>query len=698
MESIKKASYFLSFELYPQRNHQQTRQTELRKNLLQTQQQLITSISRLDTNLTISLRYIYDPNQSPKLKTYLLINHPHNTHTAEDSEQILSLLTKGKLSQFFTLTPQPNLTPFQNLGWVQTIGEILKHEEFIAPQNYYLPHLFEANQSNDMSAVCDVIHRLDSKLILEITLKTYDNPTQKSLWVNAINQMLAQLEKVNANTSGIKDNILSVTSALYQKYQQSYPNSDLFQYSIKALAENRADAFPVLDTLIHEAIKETPHGKRCRIIQVSKNQPGFSESLEATKNVNISSAIEWEGWHKNNSEISIANAIQPEKKGLGKFGGDSGSLPDKPSFNHQNQPPMIGGVNSEQNQNLPQLYNAVSDGSGLAKSSSSPAPSRIVDLKPLHRLATAQEISGFFRIGIPKEISKEIPIESMTEKSLPVANSEDLFNYYKSLLEQDYETYRDCYIVGINDEGNPVESSWAETPHRLVAGVPGAGKTNFLNWVIFQFLYANPTGKIYIADFAGVDFNFLAKHFKDNVEIITTVEECQKLVEKIHTEEYQRRIELMKEAEVQNIQQLREEGVEIQRTLWIIDEAADIALAPSKLKETIQTRLIEYARKGRKCGLHVIYCTQRPSTTIITPQVLESCEEKIVFRVSLVASEAIIESSQAAKISKESRGRAVLMLVGGDDNDYINTPYIQVPVGKKVLVEDTLWRYLATKL
>ncbi|MEK0188313.1 FtsK/SpoIIIE domain-containing protein, partial [Microcoleus anatoxicus] len=593
-----------------------------------------------------------------------------------------------------TLTPQPNLTPFQNLDWVQTIGEILKHEEFIPPQNYYLPHLFEANQTNDMSAVCDVIHRLDSKLILEITLQTYHNPNQRSLWVNAINQMLAQLDKVNANTSGIKDNILSVTSALYQKYQQSYPNSDLFQYSIKALAENRADAFPVLDALIHEAIKETPHGKRCRIIQLSKNQPGFSESLEATKNLDISSAIEWEGWHKNNSEMSIANAIQPQKKGLGKLGGNSVTLPDKPSLYYSNQPPMIGGVNSEQNPNLPQLSNAVSNGSGLVKSSSTPPPSRMVDLKPLHRLATAQEISGFFRIAVSQEISSE----STTKNSLPVANAEDLFKHYQTLLKKDPDTYRDCYIVGVNDEGNPVISSWAETPHRLVAGVPGAGKTNFLNWVIFQFLYANPTGKIYIADFAGVDFNFLAKHFPDNVEIITTVEECQKLVEKIHTDEYQRRIELMKEAEVQNIQQLREEGVEIQRTLWIIDEAADIALAPSKLKETIQTRLIEYARKGRKCGLHVIYCTQRPSTTIITPQVLESCEEKIVFRVSLVASEAIIESSQAAKISKESRGRAVLMLVGGDDNDYVNTPYIQVPVGKKVLVEDTLWRYLATKL
>ncbi|MCC3437442.1 hypothetical protein, partial [Microcoleus sp. PH2017_05_CCC_O_A] len=108
MARINNQSYILGLEIAPKRTiHDNSRPTELRKNIQQTQQQLITSISHLATNLTISLRYIYDPTQSPKLKTYLLINRPHNTQTAEHSEQILSLLTKGKLSQFFTLTPQP---------------------------------------------------------------------------------------------------------------------------------------------------------------------------------------------------------------------------------------------------------------------------------------------------------------------------------------------------------------------------------------------------------------------------------------------------------------------------------------------------------------------------------------------------------------------------------------------------------------
>ncbi|MBD2546827.1 FtsK/SpoIIIE domain-containing protein [Planktothricoides raciborskii] len=314
-----------------------------------------------------------------------------------------------------------------------------------------------------------------------------------------------------------------------------------------------------------------------------------------------------------------------------------------------------------------------------------------MNLKPISKLVTAQEISGFFCVAVPKNT-----LNQDMKTNIPVANAEELFKYYKGLLAQDPDTYRDTYIIGINDTGEPVISSWAETPHRLLAGVPGSGKTNFLNWVIFQFIYANPKGKIYIADFTGVDFQFLVKRLNANVEIITNIEEYQQLVEKLHREEYQKRMNLLETHEVQNIQQLREEGVEIERTLWIIDEAADIAHASynfHKLKDQIENRLSEYARKGRKLGLHLIYCTQRPSIGIITPQVLDCCEERVVFRVSETVSELIAGTPRAGRIPKEALGRAFLKNVGGGDNNgFVNTPFIQVPVGKKVNLSDTLWQ------
>jgi hypothetical protein len=44
---------------------------QIKKDIQKTQEQIILSLIHLGTNLTISLRYIYDPNQSPQLKTYL---------------------------------------------------------------------------------------------------------------------------------------------------------------------------------------------------------------------------------------------------------------------------------------------------------------------------------------------------------------------------------------------------------------------------------------------------------------------------------------------------------------------------------------------------------------------------------------------------------------------------------------------------
>ena len=675
--------YPLCLEITPKQTTQETSKTELRKNLLQTQQQLIASISCLaTTNLTISLRYIYDPNQSPKLKTYLIINHPNNTQTAEHSEQILSLLTKGKLSQFFTLTPQPNLTPFQNLDWVQTIGEILKYEEFIPPQNYYLPHLFEANQTNDMSAVCDVIHRLDSKLILEITLQTYHNPTQKSLWVNAINQMLAQLDQVNANTSGIKDNILSVTSALYQKYQQSYPNSDLFQYSIKALAENRADAFPVLDALIHEAIKETPHGKRCRIIQVSKDKPGFYESLEATKNVDISSAIDWEGWQKNNSEMSIANAIQPQKKGLGKFG-TSGSLPERPSFYHQNQPPMIGGVNSEQNPNLPQLYNAVSDGSGLAKFSATPPPSRMVDLKLLHRLATAQEISGFFRIAVPKVETNafvEENINQIPQEFIDGFTIENVVRKYKEKITED------TYVVGIAEDGKVCISDFSKIPHRIIAGETGSGKTNFISSVIYQFLFANPSRQIYIVDFqAGLHYQFIVDQ-QPTVQMVTQNQDCAELLNDLWNTHEKRRQEMLTNR-VRNLTDLKaKHGIINNRILLIIDEAFYIKTAERDVKKTIETHLNNLAAQSRVTGIHIIYCSQTPTSDIIDSQTSNNMGEKVIFRInSSTDSNRLLGEATAASLPVEPKGRAIYKGLDGQPK-LVVTPYVPDDIWENSLI------------
>jgi len=639
----------LCFEITPKRITQDnTYQSEIRKEILQSQQQVMRSLTRLASNFTFSLRYYYNPDQNPKIKSYLLLNHPPESQTKEISEQVFSLLTKGKLSDFFTLTPQTEFSQYQKLNWVNFIGEILKQEEFIEPQNYYLPYFFEANQANDMSAVYDVINRSDKKLILEITVQTYQNSDEKQLWVNAINQMVTQLDTVNSNSTSNKDNLLSTTLALYQKYQQLYPTGDLFKYSIKALAENLGGASVVLNTLIEHATKENHHGKQCQIVLVNKDKPGFSESLQATENVDISTAIEWSGWQKKFSEMVIKEVIKPKKIGVDRF-------KDNPfSKSSILSPPKA--LNPAQNQNQPTEYDAVLGGSPLAKFSS-PPPSRIIDLKPLHRLATSQEISGFFRIAVPKltaDTSLEETTKTISEEFTNGFNIEYAIAKYKHLIDEDN------YFVGIDQYGKPYVSNWKKIPHRIIAGETGSGKTNFIMSVIYQFLYANPHREIYIADFqAGLHYQFIVAK-QPTVKIVTKLEDCANLMGKLWHEHEARRQQML-DYGVRSLAKLEEKaGIKKPRSILIIDEAFYIKNAEREVKKVIETHLNSLAAQSRVTGIHIIYCSHTPTSEVIDTQTSNNMGEKVIFRInSRTDSMRLIGEDTALNLPVEPKGRAM---------------------------------------
>lgn len=133
----------------------------------------------------------------------------------------------------------------------------------------------------------------------------------------------------------------------------------------------------------------------------------------------------------------------------------------------------------------------------------------------------------------------------------------------------------------------------------------------------------------------------------------------------------------------------------IDRTLWIIDEAGDIADFSYKLRESIEKRLKEYARKGRTFGIHVLYCTQRPTTEIVTKQVTDQCGEKTVFMVSSDASQRILDDTVAGDIPKSARGRA--WLDGYAGRMFVNVPKMKKPEGSTIPIADTLWQHFLAK-
>lgn len=651
----------LIFELSPQRpTEDNTNWRQFRKELLQTQDQTLRSLVGIASNLTVSLRYYYDPKSDPncpEIKTYLLINPLADSETKEITEQVNALLTKGKLSKFFKLKQEHNFSHFQPLTWVEFIGEVIKNQQFIEP-HYYLPHFIESNPENDMLDVWEVISGLDNRLILEITLETYHNSSEKSLWVNAIKETIAQLDKL----TDTKDPLLSTTIALYQKYQQLYAVGDLFQYSIKVLAENRGEASVVLQTLTEHATKEKANSKPCQII-IAKGQPGFAESLQATEKVEISHSIQWSEW-QNFGQKLIREGIQPKKTGLARFGDGSLSLTAKPSW------PSSG--NSAPNQNPPGGSDIVLRGSSALAKFSSPPPARFVDLKPLSKLVTAQEISGFFRVAVPKvnpAISIQETTQQISEEFTKGFSIDDLIKKHRALITED------SYIAGIDQYGNPCISDFSRIPHRIVAGVTGSGKTNFITSVIYQFLLAKPERKIYIADFqAGLHYQFIVDQ-KPSVKMVTQLEKCADLLAKLWSEHEERRQEMVKNR-VRNLEDLNKiPGIDKKRTLLIIDEAFYIKTAERGLRGSIETNLNNLAAQSRVTGIHIIYCSQRPTPEVIDPQTANNMDERVIFRVSSAASQLLLGDHAAASLPIDPKGRAVYRGIESELK-IIATPYV----------------------
>jgi FtsK/SpoIIIE family len=659
-----------------QHNYQDS--SDAYQEIICTQKKLLLYILSLNYigSITLSLRYSYNISSVSRKNIELFVKFSSDfpQYIQEAENDLISFLNKGAISKFYNFEQyQYPSGQIYNFDWVNYIGEIIKPEKFDYEKGYYQPYLFEANKNNTMSEICDILHNLKENFLLEISLQLYPNSNEQML-ENALAQMIAQLQLL---TTDSQETFAKTALDTYKQYQTSLLNRNLFKYSIKVLAENREHLRTVLMTFLESATETSNcYGKQSHIEIISKDidRQKFLESLQATENIEISTNIQHKQWESGFWDKYIR---EPIKQKLNNQLGDGSTNIYRNRFNSTiyNNPslPSSGGQINQADHPI------------VAKSSDSlakPAFAKVKDLKPLHRLVTLEEFSGFFRL--PLTVNKFF--SDKVKNNFPKATAEEILKKYSVLITADE------YIVGLDDNGNPIISSWDDIPHRLVAGVTGSGKSNFLKWVIFQFLYVNPKRKIYIADFKGVDFQPL-RHLGLNIEIETDIEKCITFVDKIHSEEYEKRQNLMQEYEVLNLKGLQEEDVDIDRTLWIIDEAADIADASSKLRDKIENKLKEYARKGRSFGIHIIYCTQRPNPTIISKQVTDQCEEKVVFRVSHDASYHILGDEIAGNIPNEAVGRGYLN--GSIGKMFVNTPLIKMPSGKKILISDTIWSKLS---
>lgn len=153
--------------------------------------------------------------------------------------------------------------------------------------------------------------------------------------------------------------------------------------------------------------------------------------------------------------------------------------------------------------------------------------------------------------------------------------------------------------VGVSQRGIEV-FDLAESPHLLVAGVPGFGKSNFLHVLIHSLL---PRAFICIIDLKRLEFAYLRDHC-----LVTRDEaDALRLMQALNRE-MERRIDILEAANVVKVQDYQGDMPHI---VLVIDEVAEIK--DDKLMGLID-RIV---RLARAVGISVVAATQRPSVTVI---------------------------------------------------------------------------------
>ncbi|RIN76982.1 DNA translocase FtsK [Staphylococcus simulans] len=254
-----------------------------------------------------------------------------------------------------------------------------------------------------------------------------------------------------------------------------------------------------------------------------------------------------------------------------------------------------------------------------------------------------------------KDIRIEAPIPGTSLVGIEVPNVSPTKVNLKSIIESpQFKNAESKLTVAMGNRINnePLLMDIAKTPHALIAGATGSGKSVCINSILLSLLYKNHPEelKLLLIDPKMVElapYNGLP-HLVSPV--ITDVKAATQSL-KWAVDEMERRYKLFAQYHVRNITAFNKKASYEQRLpkiVIVIDELADLMMmAPQEVEQSIA----RIAQKARACGIHMLVATQRPSVNVITGLIKANIPTRIAFMVSSsVDSRTILDSGGAERL------------------------------------------------
>jgi DNA segregation ATPase FtsK/SpoIIIE, S-DNA-T family len=251
------------------------------------------------------------------------------------------------------------------------------------------------------------------------------------------------------------------------------------------------------------------------------------------------------------------------------------------------------------------------------------------------------------------------PIPGKHAVGIEVPNKRRSLVSFKEMLESDVFQEAEMeipVILGKDITGETQIVNLTQTPHLLIAGATGSGKSVCVNSIICSILYTRSPNEVrmVLIDPKIVEL----KLYNDIPHLMTPViTEPKRAFQALQylLYEMERRYSLLDALGVRDIQsynrKIKKKKLATQSLPYVVvvvDEFADLMATSGKELESTLARL---AAMSRAVGIHLVLATQRPSIDVITGLIKANIPSRIAFMVAgKFDSRIIIDSVGAEKL------------------------------------------------
>ncbi|SHM84551.1 DNA segregation ATPase FtsK/SpoIIIE, S-DNA-T family [Bacillus sp. bc15] len=253
------------------------------------------------------------------------------------------------------------------------------------------------------------------------------------------------------------------------------------------------------------------------------------------------------------------------------------------------------------------------------------------------------------------------------------------YNYSYKKWQPLLKQHRLPVVVGRDQLGNMIvyDMVRANTPHLLIAGETGSGKSSMVRVVLSTLIHYMSPDKLhlYLGDLKNSEFHFLrrVKHVK---EVCMEEIEMKIMLQKVWKEIRERR-KLMEEYEVDHIDEYNKLNLDKQKPyiLLAIDEVAML-----QDEKECMTTLEKISAVGRSLGVFLMLSMQRPDAKVLDGKLKLNMTVRMGFKCDSTINSNIMGTPGSEHL--EQSGQMILKLNGLKK---VQAPFLELSKAKQIV-------------